>query len=99
MIWADKTGTMTEKQMAANRVLIDQRTVTEMSNGRSATGQFVESGRVLSPGDDSELRFFLTVSALVNDASVHVLGPDRLELHGDPTETALLVAALKAELY
>jgi magnesium-transporting ATPase (P-type) len=40
----------------------------------------------------------LAVGTLVNDASVHVLGPEQIELHGDPTETALLVAALKAGL-
>jgi len=98
VICSDKTGTMTENQMTVTRVLVDGRSIAVTGSGRSLTGQFVENGRVLTPGDESGLRLLSTVAALVNDGSVGVLGPDRLELHGDPTETALLVAALKAGL-
>jgi Ca2+-transporting ATPase len=99
VICSDKTGTMTENQMTVTRVLVgDERNITVTGSGRSATGDFVENGRGVTPSDDSELRLILTASALVNDASVHALGPDRLEPHGDPTETALLVAAVKAGL-
>jgi Ca2+-transporting ATPase len=49
------------------------------------------------PLDDPSLARLLTVASLVNDASVEV-GPDGLRLHGDPTETALLVTAVHAGL-
>src|SRR5262245_24358157 len=98
VICSDKTGTMTENQMTVVQLVASGRRIGVTGGGRSATGEFIESGRALTPRDDPELRWLLSVSALVNDASVHVHEPDRLELHGDPTESALLVAALKAGL-
>src|SRR5262245_62130921 len=67
VICSDKTGTMTENQMTVARILVGQRSIAVTGSGRSSTGQFTENGRVLTPGDDSELRMLLTVSALVND--------------------------------
>jgi Ca2+-transporting ATPase len=98
IICSDKTGTMTENQMTVTRVLVGGRNIAVTGSGTSPTGHFIENGRALTPSDDSELGLLLTVAALVNDASVNVVGHDRLELHGDPTETALLVAARKAGL-
>ncbi len=98
VICSDKTGTMTENQMTVARIVIGGRSIAVTGSGRSATGQFVESSGGVTSGEDAQLRLLLTVGTLVNDASVHVLGPEQLELHGDPTETALLVAALKARL-
>jgi Ca2+-transporting ATPase len=98
VICSDKTGTITENQMTVTRVVTDGRHIAVTGSGRSPTGQFVENGRSLAPDDDSQIQRLLKVAALVNDASGQVVGSERLELHGDPTETALLVAALKANL-
>ena len=49
----------------------------------------------VDPAADPALRLLLTAAVLVNDASL-AAEPDGLHLTGDPTETALLVAALKA---
>jgi Ca2+-transporting ATPase len=59
--------------------------------------RFVERGLVLTAAGDPHLVLLLTAAALVNDASV-LPRPDGLHLIGDPTEAALLVAALKAGL-
>ncbi len=97
VICADKTGTMTENQMTVTRVELGGRLITVTGGGRSAAGAFLEDGRPLDPLADPGLARLLTVAALVNDASIEAK-PDGLALHGDPTETALLVLALKAGL-
>ncbi len=97
VICSDKTGTMTENQMTLTRLWLDGRSITVTGGGRSPAGRFIENGLVVTPAVDPQLRLLLTVSVLVNDASA-VQGPEGLDLHGDPTEAALLVAALKAGL-
>ena len=97
VICADKTGTMTENRMTVVRIALDGRIVTVDGSATPPRGAFTEHGRPLDPRDDPALRQILTVAALVNDAAVQTDGPT-LRLHGDPTETALLVAALKAGL-
>ncbi len=97
IICSDKTGTMTENRMTVTRLALDGRTITVGGGGRSATGDFTEAGRPIAPLSDPHVLLLLTAGTLVNDASL-TPGPEGLELHGDPTEAALLIAALKAGL-
>ena len=97
VICADKTGTITENQMTVTRLHVAGRTVEVSGGGRSPTGEFTEHGVSLDPRADHALVLLLTAAALVNDAAASD-GPDGLQLLGDPTESALLVAALKAGL-
>ncbi|HSE92903.1 MAG TPA: cation-transporting P-type ATPase, partial [Methylomirabilota bacterium] len=97
VICSDKTGTMTENRMAVARVWLPGRVVEVGEPGTSRHGRFSERGRPIAPLEDSDLVRLLTVAALVNDASVEAEGDGR-RLHGDPTEAALLVAALEAGL-
>jgi len=97
VICSDKTGTMTENRMAVARVALGGRIIAIDGTATSARGVFTVNGQPLTPGDDPALLQLLTVAALVNDAAVQVDGAT-LRLHGDPTEAALLVAALKAGL-
>jgi Ca2+-transporting ATPase len=97
VICADKTGTMTENQMTVVRLVVDGRVVSVDGGSHATSGRFVERGVAITPGVDPHLALVLTAGALVNDASI-VAAPDGLHLTGDPTEAALLVAALKAGL-
>ncbi len=98
VICADKTGTMTENQMTVTSLRFDGRRITVGGGGRSTAGSFVdESGRLVTPLADPHLTLLLTAGALCNDAGLRA-APDGLHLHGDPTESALLVAAVKAGL-
>jgi Ca2+-transporting ATPase len=97
VICSDKTGTMTENRMAVTRLTLGDREIIIGGGAAAPHGPFVEGGVALDPRCDPEIVRFLTIAALVNDASVERHG-DELRLNGDPTEAALLVAALKAGL-
>jgi Ca2+-transporting ATPase len=95
VICADKTGTMTENRMTVTRVVLDGRSVAITGPADSLVGEFAEDGRIIDPAHDARVSELLRVAALVNDASVE-RGDGGVTLHGDPTETALLLAAMKA---
>ena len=97
VICADKTGTMTENRMTVVRIALDGRIISVEGSATSPSGAFNEHGTPLDPRREAALLQILTVAALANDAAVEADGSS-LRLHGDPTETALLVAALKAGL-
>ena len=97
VICADKTGTMTENRMTVSRLHVAPETIALVSRKPGAGREFVRGDVVLDPLADTQLARLLTVGALVNDASV-TRGADGLAFQGDPTETALLAAALDAGL-
>jgi Ca2+-transporting ATPase len=97
VICADKTGTMTENQMTVTSVILGGRRIVVGGGGRSTTGSFSDEHGPLEPLADPHLALLLTTAALCNDASLRP-APDGLHLQGDPTEAALLVAAVKAGL-
>jgi len=98
VICADKTGTMTENQMTVTALRFGDRRITVGGGGRSTAGSFMdETGRTVAPLADPHLALLLTTAALCNDAALWS-APDGLHLSGDPTESALLVAAVKAGL-
>ena len=98
VICADKTGTMTENQMTVTALRFGGRRITVGGGGRSTAGSFAdEAGRIVTPLADPHLTLLLTAATLCNDASLRA-APDGLHLVGDPTESALLVAAVKAGL-
>jgi Ca2+-transporting ATPase len=82
VICTDKTGTLTAGQMTATVVRLPDREV-EIAPGESA----------LTP----DLALALRIGALANRGH-HLRTGGQLELVGDPTETALLVAAARAGL-
>ena len=97
VICADKTGTMTENRMTVSRLHVGQETIAVVSRTPAAAREFVRDDVAFDPLADAQLARLLTVGALVNDASL-TRGSDGLEFQGDPTEIALLAAALDAGL-
>ena len=97
VICADKTGTMTENRMTVMRLVADGRVVDLEGGSHGARGRFIERGADIAPASDPHVALLLTAAVVVNDATA-VAAPDGLRLTGDPTESALLVAAAKAGL-
>jgi Ca2+-transporting ATPase len=97
VICADKTGTMTENRMTVSHLSMAGRTITLVPRPRAPGREFVEAGATLDPLADPLLARVLTVGALVNDATMRH-DPQGVVFEGDPTETALLAAAVDAGL-
>jgi magnesium-transporting ATPase (P-type) len=88
VIGSDKTGTLTENRM----------TVQEYwTAGEWYRVHALERGAI--PYDDQHpFVLALLTSVLTNEAHVRRIGEDEYEIHGDPTEAALLIAALRGRL-
>ena len=97
VICSDKTGTLTESEMTSRQIYLPGRTIEITGVGYRPEGEFLENGQKLEPAKDKDLLLALRISALCNDSALKSDG-DKYQLLGDPTEGALLVAALKAGL-
>ncbi|MCX7912511.1 MAG: calcium-transporting P-type ATPase, PMR1-type [Dehalococcoidales bacterium] len=97
VICSDKTGTITESEMTVRQIYLPGRLIEVSGAGYRPEGEFAENGKKLNPQTDENLLLALRIGALCNDSSTKTDG-EKLRLIGDPTEGALLVAALKAGL-
>jgi magnesium-transporting ATPase (P-type) len=98
VIGSDKTGTLTQNRMTVQRVFAGELDYQVDGTGYSASGGISRDGDAVSLADMPDpLRLTLVVGALCNDARA-IERDGGFEVHGDPTEIALLVAAAKAGL-
>ncbi|MFN2322350.1 MAG: cation-translocating P-type ATPase [Trueperaceae bacterium] len=106
VICTDKTGTLTRNEMTVRCFVVDERRIDVTGAGYDPTGRFERGGEPVDPEADGMLRTALVVGALCNDARL-AAEDDRAVAEdggreegdavlGDPTEGALLVAAVKA---
>ena len=91
-ILTDKTGTLTESQMTVTRILTGGETYEVTGTGTEPEGEFHYDGTVT---DTERVWPLLRCGAVCNNAE---RAPDSEErdYYGDPTEVAVLVAAVKA---
>jgi Ca2+-transporting ATPase len=96
VICSDKTGTLTRDEMTVRTLWVAGSTITLTGVG------YEPFGRVLADGSEQPvtpaLAALLGAAALANDAALVRQKPGVWTIQGDPTEAALLVAALKAGL-
>ncbi len=97
VIVSDKTGTLTENQMTVQEVFAGGRRYAVTGAGRSLEGNILVDGAPARAETDIPLLLTLQAGVLSNEASLRV-EDGRVVAHGDPTESALLVAAAKAGL-
>ncbi|MBM3578917.1 MAG: HAD-IC family P-type ATPase, partial [Alphaproteobacteria bacterium] len=93
-ICSDKTGTLTRNELTA-RTVVASRSIYEASgSGYDPHGGFTKSGRDVPIDGAPELSEMMRAAALCNDAVLHE--KDNVwSVDGDPTEGALLTAAVK----
>ena len=97
LIASDKTGTLTLNQMKVTEIYIDGHEIVVEGDGDSPYGSFHNEGGRIQVENHPHLHKLLLVAALCNDALV-TQQSDRLTIIGDPTEGALMVAAIKGGL-
>ena len=95
VICSDKTGTLTRNEMTVRQLYGDERLLEVTGAGYDAKGEIMEAGRRIELPDS--IRTLLAAGVLASDARL-VNRDGRTQVEGDPTEGALVVAAMKAGL-
>jgi len=102
IICSDKTGTLTENQMMVSDIVTFQHHIKLEGSGYEPIGKLFDPEEC-SPENSSiasdSFMMLMRAAALCNDATLeNHNGEVKWHIHGDPTEGALLTAAVKAGL-
>ncbi len=100
VICTDKTGTITKGEMTVEKIWVVNTTVQVTGVGYTPSGEFTHDGEPIRKEESGAVEKLLEISALCNGAKVEPPS-DRNQswsVVGDPTDGALLVAALKYDL-
>jgi Ca2+-transporting ATPase len=100
VICSDKTGTLTQNEMTVTRLWADGEFISVTGSGYAPKGEFTKDGEVVSLDKFPAIKTALWIGTLNNDAQLERAGEqarqETYRMIGDPTEGAILVAALKA---
>ncbi|NWF86214.1 cation-transporting P-type ATPase [Candidatus Bathyarchaeota archaeon] len=97
VICTDKTGTITKGEMTVKKIWTKNNTVEVSGVGYAPIGKFTLNGKSLEKRDAERFEKLLEISALCNSAKLEPPSDHNKSWNviGDPTDGALLVAALK----
>ncbi|MCX8150612.1 MAG: cation-transporting P-type ATPase [Candidatus Bathyarchaeota archaeon] len=100
VICTDKTGTITKGEMTVNKLWVNDKVVDVSGTGYIPEGDFTLNGKPLNKEEAASIEKLLEIAALCNSAKV--VPPSDMNKNwsiiGDPTDGALLVAALKSDV-
>ena len=100
VICTDKTGTITKGEMTVEKLWVKDQTVEVSGLGYMPEGDFTINGELLKESESAQIEKLLEISALCNGAKIEPPS-DRSKtwnVIGDPTDGALIVAALKSSV-
>jgi magnesium-transporting ATPase (P-type) len=97
VICTDKTGTITKGEMTLSKIWIPDKVIEVSGVGYEPIGEFSYNGKKLGKEERLAVEKLLEISALCNNAKIQPPSDqNRLwSIIGDPTDGALLVAAIK----
>ena len=100
-ICSDKTGTLTQNEMTAVKMLVANHRLEISGEGYSTSGQFLAEGQEQNPHERVETDRMLLGGLLASDARLEEDSESLTgyRMIGDPTEGALVVAAAKAGMW
>jgi Ca2+-transporting ATPase len=97
VICSDKTGTLTKGEMTVRKIFNGDRLIEVTGEGYTPVGDF-RGSEIIKVTNDSSLRLFLLGGLLCSNAILQEK-EGQWSIKGDPTEGALVVAAVKAGLH
>jgi P-type Ca2+ transporter type 2C len=98
VICSDKTGTITKNEMTVRQVETENNSIDITGEGYTRDGKFIENGDKIKPRRNFELDLILKTGLLCNNSTI-VEDPEiGSYITGDPTEGAILIAAVKSGL-
>jgi len=97
VICSDKTGTLTRNQMTVRNIVCGGNVFELSGTGYDVHGNILLSDKEADPDHFPVLLDTIRAATLCNDASLF-MKDQQWQIHGDPMEGALLVAAHKANL-
>jgi Ca2+-transporting ATPase len=97
VICTDKTGTITKGEMTVNKIWVKDQTVEVSGIGYNPIGDFNLNGKALKEEETAAVETLLEIAALCNGAKIEPPSDKSASWSaiGDPTDGALIVAALK----
>jgi len=95
VICSDKTGTLTRNEMTVSTIAMSDGICEVSGAGYAPHGVFSMDGKDVGPDELPQLQELAKAALLCNDATLTMVN-DRWQMHGDPTEGALVTLAQKA---
>ncbi len=92
VICSDKTGTLTKGEMTVRKIFNNSRMIEVTGVGYTPVGEFKGSDKI---ANNEAFQLLIKGGVLCSDADLHKKD-NKWSLKGDPTEGALVVAAVKA---
>ncbi len=100
VICSDKTGTITKGEMTVKALITATEEINVTGVGYEIHGELLSNGKKVILTKDSALSNLIISSVLCNDTIIERTGDDSIvEVHGTPTEGALLVMAAKCGVH